>query len=181
MKNKYLIPIFVVLLVIGVFAIASFSNYPRGENLGDSITYHSNVCIYKNGELIECSHNLLTDAGKNLIKTILGDTGSGGPVQYIALCNATAGCSAPAAGDTTLDNEYTSCGLSRTQGTYGSLGTGNWSIAHTFTATCDNLETNMTGLFNQVSGGTLFAENTFTSVTLQTDDQLLVNWTIWVS
>ena len=168
-------------ILIGLMVVLSLGSQVGGPVSSEAtINYNSNVCVYKNGELIDCSHNLLTNAGKELIETILGDTGSGGPVQYIALCNSTAGCTAPDASDTTLDNEFTGCGLSRAQGTYGDLGTGNWSIWYTFTSTCDNVETNMTGLFNQDSGGTLFAENQFTGVTLQTNDQLTINWTIWV-
>lgn len=131
-------------------------------------------------EYVGTSHNLLTTAGKNLIKNYLGNGGTVSAVNYTGLCNATAGCSAPAVGDTTLENEYTNSGLARTSGTYSSIGNGNWSIYTEFTATADNLIVNKTGLFNQSSGGTLFAENTFTLVTMQTNDKLMNNWTIQV-
>ena len=66
MKNKYLIPIFVVLLFASVFAIASLTNNSNdGVNSNNLIEYHSNVCVYKNGELIDCNHNLLYDSGKD--------------------------------------------------------------------------------------------------------------------
>lgn len=179
-----LVPLFVFAL-LGVFA---FSMMPSSStSSGDGIMYNSNVCTSvlraSDGtqESLGCSHNLVTDAGLNAVRDILGQGTQFGAFDYIGLCNATAACAAPAAGDTTLENEFGSAGLSRAQGTYGTLGTGNWSIYKTFTATADSLETNKTGIFNQSSGGTLLAENTFTLVTLQTNDQLTVNWTIYVT
>ena len=59
------------------------------------------------------------------------------------------------------------------------MGTGNWSIYNEFTSTCDNVVTNVTRLRN--TNGDDFAGNTFTLVTLQTDDLLLINWTLSVS
>jgi len=180
MKNKYLIPIFVVLLFTSVFVITSLTNnFNNGVSSDNPIEYHSNVCVYKNGELVDCSHNLLYDSGKDLIRTYLGDTGgSGDEIDQIELCNSTAGCGAPQADASESYTAYTSCGLEQATGTYGSLNTGNWSIFHTFTSTCDNIETNMTRLKN--TAGTNFAGVRFTDVTLQSSDKLTINWTIWV-
>jgi hypothetical protein len=187
------IPLFVIAL-LGAFA---FSNYVKSteQNVAKFI-YKSDVCISTTGdfegrktspfqgefEIVECGNNpnLVTNAGLNAIRDTIGQGTNFSAFESIGLCNATAGCGSPAAGDTTLENEFTSCGLSRAAGTYGTLGTGNWSIFNTFTATCDNRITNKTGIFNHTSSGTLFAENTFTLVTLQTNDQLTVNWTIQV-
>ncbi len=189
MENKYNILGILGLLFISVFmfnliSVTDIISQSPETLTGDNIEYHSSVCtsvlrVDGTHEDNGCSKNLLTDAGKNLIKDMLS-SGSGAGVDYIGLCNSTAGCTSPEAGDTALDNEYTSSGLTRVQATYGSLGTGNWSEVTTFTATVDDLSTNMTGLFNASSGGTLFAENAFTLVTLQTNDQLTINWTIWV-
>jgi len=182
MENKFLIPIFAVLFVCSVFGVASLMNNSNEKNnVGDSITYHSNVCIYKNGELVDCNHNLLYDTGKNLIRTYLGDTGgSGDEVDQMELCNSTAGCGDPQADASESYTAYTSCGLSQTTGDYNALAQdGNWTISATFTSTCDNLETNMTRLKN--TAGTKFTGVRFTDVTLQTGDTLLINWTIWVS
>lgn len=171
-----------------VFAFASSVNPSTSVNpntVDDGIHYKGTVChsvTRANGEYLDlgCNHNLLTNAGKDAIKNALN--GGTGTFNYIALCNATAGCAAPAVGDTTLANEYAAGGLSRAAGTYGSLaGNGNWSMAKTFTATADALTTNKTGLFNASSTGTMLAENTFTLVTLYTNDQLTINWTISVS
>ena len=178
-KKVSLISLSVVLVLLGVLFITSF---PNSDNpIQNSISYNSQVCISKNNNLIECSSNVLTTAGANVIRDTLGEGTSFGAFDYVGLCNATAGCVAAAAGSTTLENEYALGGLERSQGSYVSNGNGNWSVGETFTATADNLLTNKTGIFNQSSGGTLLAENTFTLVTLQTNDQLTINWTIWVT
>jgi len=126
-------------------------------------------------------HNVLTNAGAEAIEDILGQNTAFGAFNYIGLCNATAGCTTPSVTDTTIDNEYTTAGLTRAVGTYYDNANGNWTISKTFTATADSLETNVTGLYNQATGGTLLATNSFTLATLQTNDQLTVNITITAS
>ena len=184
MKKSLIFSIIAVLFIsVFVFALNSQSS-PSGE-LGDSITYNSNVCrqvIRADGtiEPAECSHNLLYDAGKNLIRTYLGDTGGGtDEVDQISLCNATLGCGVPQANNGETYSEFSDCGLSEATGTFNAGGTGNWSISNQFTATCDDLVTNVTRLRN--TAGTNFAGNTFTLVTLQSADLLLINWTLSVS
>jgi hypothetical protein len=169
----------IALLLVAIFAVAALPGIQMSAQ-DQGLQYHSSVCIYKNNELVDCSSNLLYDSGKDLIKTALGDTGSGDPVQNITLCNATAGCGVPVAGGGETYNEYTSCGLTAGNGAYNSIGTGNWSISKVFTASCDNLQTNVTRLKN-ANGVTNFAGNNFTMVTLQTNDQINVTWTIWVT
>lgn len=154
------------------------------------LNYGSSVCIHKNGELIDCKPNTLTDIGKEMIETLLTTT-NGAVLDTIALCNSTNvtgdgggdGCEQPQAGDTYLDGEYYSCGLARAAGSLADQGTGNFSYAHTFTATCDGLMTNVTALYNKTGavGSTYFAGNNFTGVTLDTDDQLTVTWYVWVN
>lgn len=151
-----------------------------------SINYNAEVCNYitrADGTIedLGCSSNTLTNAGANLIKDYVGTGSGGGAVDYIGLCDASIGCTASSTASTTLTNEFTTSGLARSQGTYASNGVGNWSVWKTFTATADNLLVNKTGIFNASSSGTLFAENTFTLATLQTSDQLTINWTISVS
>jgi len=172
-------------LISFAFAFVLYSN-PSSGDTSSGISYKGTVCVDVDRadgshEDIGCKSNLLTNAGADAIKDYIG-TGGGTAFDYIALCNATAGCGAAALGSTTMENEYASAGLERVQGTYGSLSnSGNWSIYTTFTATEDSIETNKTGLFNSSSADTLLAENTFTLVTLQTSDQLTINWTITAS
>lgn len=167
------------LLVVAFFAVTAVPGIQLGQVQG--VNYMSSVCVYKNNELIDCSSNLLYDDGKNLIRTVLGNTGTGGPVKNITLCNATAGCGSPQADHLETYNYYTSCGLQAdADGSYGALGqAGNWTISRLFTASCDGLVTNATRL--EAGSATIFAGNNFTSVTLQTNDQINVTWTIWVT
>ncbi len=187
--NKYLLGILGLVFLIGsVSAILSTHVTNPSE---EGLKYNSKVCIEKNGELIQCSPNTLTNVGKNLIQDYL--TGSQTTeVKYIALCNTTntSGdgggntCAQPAVGDTVLAGEYHDCGLSRAAGTLSDQGTGNFSYAKAFTATCNSLETNVTSIFNSSTVGaaaSYFAGNNFTIVTLETDDQLTVTWYIWVT
>lgn len=177
-----------VLLLFG-FMFAFNGNVPDPYNYGvddaTTIHYKANVCVTHadpNGNVLssECDHNVLYTTGKNLIRTYLGDTGGGtDEVDQISLCNATAGCGTPVAGKTEDFTAYAGCGLEEATGTYGALGDGNWSIYTTFTATCDDLLVNATRLGNTNNDD--FAGNSFSLVTLQTNDQLTINWTISVS
>lgn len=185
MKKSLLIVPSLIVLSIFVIAMISMTSPNSLNSPQEGVQYHSSVCILvKNpdGSIKQdngCSPNLVTNAGLNLIKDKLMGMSSAA-VNYIALCNASAGCAAPAAGDTALTNEYAAGGLSRSQGTNTSIGTGNFSISYEFTATADNLLTNKSGLFNASSSGTLFASNTFTLATLQTNDRLNITWYVWV-
>ena len=195
MKNKYLLPICVILFICSVFAIVSLvNNNLGGVSFKSPVNYHSDVCVYTTGnfegrktpafsgifELVNCDSNVLFNTGKDLIEDYLGDSGgTGDEVDQIELCNATgSACETPTADGTAAFSPFIDGGLQKATGTYADLGTGNWSIQHTFTATADNLKTNVTRIGN--TAGTLFAANEFTSVTLQTNDQLTINWTIWV-
>jgi len=183
-KLKYMIPLLVVFT--SVFLLAYGFNFNSEGGISSEIEYNSMVCkqiTRADGsvEAPECSSNLLMSAGAEAIEQILGVGLNVAAYDYIALCNATAGCTDPAAGDTTLDNELAAGGLSRSQGDYTSNGNGNWTISETFTASANNLVTNVTGIFNASSSGTMLAQNSFTSATLQSSDQLTVNWTIWVA
>lgn len=184
-KQLLLIPAF-ALLIVGVFVLASINNNSvSSNNVGDSIGYHSSVCkqvTRADGavEPVECSSNVLYDTGGELIEAAMGNEATADAADNITLCNATAGCGTPVVGSGEDYTEYTSCGLEPVTGTYTSLGTNaNWTISHEFTASCDDLLTNVTHLHN--GAGDEFAGNSFTLVTLQTDDKLTLNWTVWVT
>jgi len=177
--KRELIAICLIMAMVGIFGVTGI-NYiasPLKENQG--LTYKSQVCIYVNGNLHECGENTLYNDGADLIKTILGDTGTGGPVKLISLCNASAGCQTPTAAGTEDYNPFTTSGLNNQTGTYASVTTGNWTITKTFTAGEDNMKTNVTRLLNDKE--TKLAGKAFTLVTLQTNDQIQVQWNIAVS
>ena len=167
---------------LNVFGSHAISNEPA-VNSGEGIHYKANVCRtvtrIDGTQETECSHNLLYNNGKEMIEQILGAGVNEHPILNISLCNATAGCGAIQADNSEAFTAYSNCGLNNLVGTYSSLGTGNWSIAKTFISTCDNVIMNSTRLGNSTNG--LFAGNVFTLVTLQTNDQLTINWTIAVT
>lgn len=182
MRN--IVPIIaIVSLALLAFGILSSNNSQYQIYSKSGIKETGMVCvklIKSTGEEVDlgCNHNVLYDDGKELIETILGYTGSGGPVNVISLCNATAGCATPTSAGTETYNEITTCGLNPTSGSYASTGIGNWTITYTFTSSCNGVSTNVTRLKN--SGGIKFAGNSFTLATLQSGDQLQIKWYVWV-
>ncbi|HEV8404791.1 MAG TPA: hypothetical protein VGQ13_02680, partial [Nitrososphaera sp.] len=75
--------------------------------------------------------------------------------------------------------EITTFGLQRALGAYShTVGTDNWTISKTFTATGSLTAVQKAGLFTANSGPIMMAENTFASVNLANGDQLTITWTI---
>ena len=193
-KQTLLFGVIFSVLLLSTLAVFSF-RAPTASSTDSSaiFQYHSSVCTWiqrANGTIQDngCSHNLLTDLGKNAIRDQLKNNVAPHAVgwSYIGLCNASFGgnCNATNAGDGSLYNEYPSSnGLNRTtyEATYLVLGTGNWSYSRTFVAAADGMVTNKTGIFNASSGDRMLAVNTFTTSTLQTNDQITVNWSIWAA
>jgi len=167
------------LLVLAALAIPAEESTPGTAHFG--IRGQITKAIYdENGNLIslETKPNVITNAGLDHIKYLVGQGLSSDAVIYIALGNGTS----PTATSTTLDNEWTTCGLSRTAGTFYSNGVGNWTISASWTSTCDGAAVNTTAIFNATSGGTMFAGDTFSSTdTLNKNYQLVLNWTFWVT
>jgi hypothetical protein len=126
-------------------------------------------------------HNVITNAGKDFISAQIGSSSPGtNGANFIALSSDTAAASA---GSTTLAGEITSGGLGRgSAGTYAHTnGQSTYTVTKTFTATATHNNIVKAGLFTATSGGTMMAENTFTAVTLQNQDQLTITWTITLS
>ena len=176
MKKEYIVAMAILVLAVALYLTPVSSVIKDTSN---SIEYDSMVCIYKNGEEVQCKPNLVTNGGLNFIKDCIGQGLCGTPTNFsiIALGNLSGG--SQAATDTTLANEWTTCGLTRSPGVYTSIGNGNWSVSKVWTATGSCL-VNTTALFNATSSGTMFALNNFTTVSLATNDQINVTWTIWV-
>jgi hypothetical protein len=183
MNEKYIFGL--VVIATTLFAtISMVSDVLVGSSpmSGASLTYNTMVCIYKNGELIQCSHNLVTNDGKDFLKSCLGTASCGAS----AFTNLTlANCTNSVTGtDSTLCNgqDWTSCSVGPGDGVgavYKSAGTGAWNVTDTWTSSCDDVNVSATGMYN--NGATLLAENTFTPVMLQTNDQINVTWGIWVT
>ena len=124
-------------------------------------------------------HNLLTNGGRDFIhnqaytNVAAGTQGS----RYIAV---TTDAGAPAAGDTTLTGEISTNGLARAAASTNTHtnGTNTSTLGITFTASGAHTSVQKSALFNASSAGIMTHENTFTAVTLATNDQLQVTWTL---
>ena len=129
--------------------------------------------------ITEHKHNLLTNGGRDFIHNQAYTNVSAGTQgsRYIAV---TTDSGAPAAGDTTLTGEISTNGLARAAATTNthSNGTNTSTLGITFTATGAHTSVQKSALFNASSSGTMTHENTFTAVTLATNDQLQVTWTL---
>lgn len=182
---------FGIVLVLGLMVFVNSLGVviPGSENKAQSIEYHSMVCkqiTRANGaiENSECSHNQLFNLGANATRDILGAGSSYGAMSNISLCNSTAGasvgCAAPTAAASEAFNVAIGCGLDPAAGSYSTNPTvGNWTISKTFTSSCNAQTLNVTRIGNATA---YFAGNSFsTPVTLQANDQITVNWTIWVA
>ena len=189
MHNKTVMICAAVAVAAGFLSLAIF--VPGATLLGitatttaDSLGPHGYVVVsakHADGSEFyhEESHNLITTAGKDFIAAQIGSTSPGANgANYIALTNTAI---TPAAGDTTLSGEITTNGLARAQGTYAhTAGQNTFTVSKTFTATATQ-SAQAAGLFTASSAGTMMAENTFTSVTLNNGDQLTLTWTITLS
>ena len=188
--KKSLILTFSVLLVL-TFGVLAFS---AGFNMGavpvtpaeTGIQYHASVLAThydaSTGETIVVAKgsNVLYNTGKNMTRSMLN--GGGGAILNISLCNATAGCGAVTEAKAEAYNEITLCGLKSVAGTYKThdgIADGNWSVGNVFTSTCDSVVINVTRIENAT--GHDFAGRNLSTVNLDTNDQLTVNWTIWVT
>lgn len=170
----------VVVFALGILVLSNSSTPLTTVNgLSGGINYRGYVCVYKNNQLVECKHNILVTTGKQWIQDKLAGT-SAGTATVIAIGNGT---TAQDVSDTDLPGtRQTGCNLAWQTGTYGATGTaGAWNVTHEWTSACDNMGINETGLYNGTSSQILFAETTFSTVTLMTNDKLNVTWGLQVS
>lgn len=177
------------------------------EGTGNTISYHSQVCktITREDGTMEdlgCNHNLFNQDGMNLTRDLLSFFSGGGSgytlVNVIAIANKTGGGSpscntAQDSANQILCGEYVHSGLARAAAdatrlneTASGTTAGNWTITKQFTNTgAGALDVNATGLFNSTTINdtreVFFAQNTFTTATLQVNDKLNVTWFIWVT
>ena len=120
--------------------------------------------------------NLLTTAGRDWIHSQVYETGTTDEAINIGVSTDTAG---PSASDTVLVDEIEDGGLGRTAATYSHTANGNVStLSVTFTASATHTSVQKSAVFTASTDGTMVHENTFPEVTLTTDDELNVVWTI---
>lgn len=184
MNKKYLaIPIVILMGVMGMLILMSTPlNTPLsfGNNFEEP-KMQTNVCVYKNDQLVDCVHNLLVDSGRQLIKNI--STGSYLNIVNISIGNCTGTTGAPCVqgtGDTFLNGSFGSanCGLGPATASFINQPTGQWNLSYQWTSTCDSTNVNATGLFNNtgVVMPNMFAEANFSNVQLSNGDRINVTW-----
>ena len=189
MKKTYAIPIILLTLglITGYTLGFTVTKYERGvedsvnvsDNLGPRPVV--NVYIYKNGELVAVSHNLITNAGIGLFDEALhGPAGSAAAAdaRFIALSTDS---TAPAYTDTSCPSEITTGGLARAEGSVTvTAGPANGDetvrVSYTFTASASHTGVQKACMFTASTGGTLYAMATFSPVNLAANDQLTINW-----
>lgn len=133
--------------------------------------------VYKNGELITKKHNDLMEgeeAIENQMKTVDSYNWT-----YLTLGNGTA----PTPSSTTLDSEWASCGLSPSSASITDNGDGNWTLEHTWTASCGTdatpIKVNTTAIWSNNAGTNIdyFAGTDFgRTLDLISDDQVTVEY-----
>lgn len=137
-------------------------------------------------ELPDCGdHNLLYMEGMNLTRDALA-RGLVVNATTISICNTTfagngpGNCSSPVTAQTELWDNFTGCGLTKTNGTIAYPGpNGNWTVTATFTNSCVGSQTtNVTRLELVNSSNDVLAANTFTVVNLSQNDQVTINWSL---
>lgn len=146
---------------------------------GNELSLDGNLGFFAENNL--GNSNLITSVGRDFLHlngyetTGLGTNGA----NYMALSSNT---DAPTTADTTLTGEITNGGLIRIQGTVTHVaGSTTSTVNKTFTSSATHTSVQKCGLFTAVSAGTMVHEATFSSVNLESSDQLAVTWTITLS
>jgi len=125
------------------------------------------------------THNVTTDAGRNIARAILHQAGHGGLAGFDRLSVGSTDYT-PVASETALNGEINADGFERVSAAYtNDSATGEWKLEHTFTYTGTNPVTVYTGaLFNAATAGTLlYAAKFNASAVLANGDQIKVTVT----
>lgn len=121
--------------------------------------------------------NLVVTAGKALVASRLGGSGS----SAITHIGVGTGATAPASGDTTLQTELATSGLTRASATISTTTTtvtnDTMQAQVTFTVTGTQAVTE-SGLFNASTSGTMLCRQTFSAINVLNGDTLQVTWKV---
>jgi hypothetical protein len=187
-------------LVFGIILISTFFINNNNSTESNGIIGYNSLVIKEviranadssicNPEIQNCvierqaDHNTLFTSGMNHIKSCLG-AGTCTALTNITLCNATSTAASGLCGDTsaaateafTEFNTSSNLGRNQTSTMIWSNSTGGFAISRVYVSGNDNMTTNVTRIGN---GSHYFAGNSFTGVTLQTNDQLNITWIIF--
>jgi hypothetical protein len=184
MKKEYLATFLLSVITISGLILSNILGASitktNAVNFYDGPKYQATVCVWKNGELIGCQHNLLTNIGANFTQQQLINPQSVNKTAWITLSTVSGDCTASA---TKLANEITGSGLGKALCTLVSVNASSWSCEKQFTATGPVSNVQVAGYnWNSTAGANdLFACATFTAVNLEANDQLTIRWNVTIS
>jgi hypothetical protein len=122
--------------------------------------------------------NLITNAGRGLISGLINGSGSPAAATFIAVGTGT---TAAAAGDTALQTETATSGLSRAAGTVSLITTSvtndTAQVTKSFSVS-GSVAVTEAGLLNAASVGTLLCRQVFTAINVANGDTLQITWKI---
>ena len=125
--------------------------------------------------------NGVTTVGKALVAGRLNASGAPAAADYIAVGTGT---TAFAAGNTTLETETATSGLTRAQGTVSLVTTTTTNdtaqVTKTFTVT-GTVAVTESGVLNASSNGTLLCRQTFSAINVVNGDSLAITWKVAMS
>lgn len=152
--------------------------------IDNSFSRVSYACVWKNDEFLGCNHNVVTTEGLDYIEDQISDTPSATLIaKYLAVSNDSSYTASSAHAESDWNAvEETADGLNRTAGTYGNIGTGNWWVNYTWTATGTTTNIKNAAILTNGTDGTLLAEAALSStVNLENGDTLKIAWNNTVS
>lgn len=179
----------VVALAIGLYLpVSIFANSsPQQTKETFKPTGYVTVSVVRDGVEIyhHEDHNEITETGVDFIVDQVSDSASASAsAKFIALSSTATGTVAIDDDNTALDSEISTGGLARAQGTFGGYtyattdNDDSYTVSNIFTASASHTAVQRAGLFTTSSGGTMLAENSFSSVNLASGDTLTITWTI---
>lgn len=122
--------------------------------------------------------NLVTDAGKAGVASRINGSGAEAAFTYIAVGT---GATAAAAGDTALQTETSTSGLSRVNATASRVTTDVTNdtarLTNTFTVT-GTVAVTESGVLNAASVGTLLCRQVFSAINVVNGDSLQITWNV---
>lgn len=144
-------------------------------------TGHVDITIFRADGTIEyySTHNLVTTIGKTRVRNhLIGNSSDPtNSTDDISLSND----ATPSAAWTILPGEMLANGLERADGALTVVNVTAFQVVNAFTSSADSQTVQCSGLHWAVtsnSTGNLFAAATYTQVTLNTNDQIQITWTV---
>jgi len=179
MKQRFFPIIVIAVFALGLVSGKTLQTYVFNESF--SVKVNVKFTLIRNGTIIWYfeTHNFVTNIGLDFCKQQLGGSPSTDSAKYVSLSTTT---QTPVQTWTLLPDELATGGLSRSAGTYLTLGIGQWRIEKIFTATALTTGIRLSGLHWAISGdNTLFAVAICVADTLQASDNFVVQWQISIS